>query len=141
MGHAAGDGSAEPPTPFQTERVFPNIKFDSPLDVAFAVSLDRVLVLTQHGKLFSFVNRNEAERADLMLDLNTVAGLDKVPDCKGAGDAYGIALHPKFAENHYCYVCYTLDYNTAARNHENGSRVSRFTVSSTTRRRSIPPAK
>jgi putative heme-binding domain-containing protein len=124
-------GSPEAPPPFQTERVFPNITFRSPLEMTVAPSLGRVLVLEQKGKIFSFAERNDVEKADLLLDLSQVHGLDQVPDCKGTGDAYGIALHPEFEKNHYCYICYTLDYFTRSRNHENGSRVSRFTVSNT----------
>jgi glucose/arabinose dehydrogenase len=124
-------GSPDAPPPFQTERVFPNLTFNNPLDITVAPSLGRVLVLEQKGKVFSFADRNDVAKADLLLDLSQVHGLDQVPDCKGTGDAYGIVLHPDFARNHYCYVCYTLDYITRTRNHENGSRVSRFTVSNT----------
>jgi putative heme-binding domain-containing protein len=128
-GRVSGSPDALPP--FQTERVFPNISFNSPLDIAFAPSIGRVVVLEQHGKVYSFASRNDVARADLLLDLGQVRGLDQVPDCKGTGDAYGIALHPDFARNHYCYICYTLDYYTRKRNHDNGARVSRFTVSNT----------
>jgi len=122
-------GSPDAPPPFQTERVFPNLTFTNPLDITVAPSLGRVMVLEQRGKLFSFPDRSDVAHADLLLDLSQVHGLERVPDCKGTGDAYGIALHPDFAKNHYCYVCYTLDYYTRSRNHDNGSRVSRFTVS------------
>lgn len=42
-------------------------------------------------------------------------------------ELYGMALHPRFAENHWCYVCYKMDpayWGQIA----DGTRVSRFTV-------------
>ena len=50
--------------------------------------------------------------------------------CPGAAkvtELYGMALHPLFAENHWCYVCYKMDpayWGQIA----DGTRVSRFTV-------------
>ena len=44
---------------------------------------------------------------------------------------YGLAFHPNFAKNRYCYVCYVLNSVKDGEQAPEGSRVSRFTVSDT----------
>ena len=124
-------GSPEAPLPFHTRRAFPKLTFQSPLDVAFAPGDDRVFVLEQHGKIFSFPNDDSCAKADLVFEVAKVQGLNKIPNCKGIGDVFGFTLHPQFRKNHYLYVCYNLDLLPPTRNHENGTRISRFTVSAT----------
>ena len=124
-------GSPEAPLPFQTRRAFPKLTFQSPLDIAFAPGDDRVFVLEQHGRIFSFPNDDGCAKADLVFEVSKVQGLDKIPNCKGIGDVFGFTLHPQFKKNHYLYVCYNLDLSPPVRNHENGTRISRFTVSNT----------
>ncbi len=124
-------GSPEPPDPYQTARAYHNLTFDHPLDITFTPDGKRGIVMLQKGRIFSFRNDPEVTHADLLLDLATVKGLEKIPTCKGTGDSFGIVLHPHYAQNHYCYICYTLDYTTYQRNHENGARISRFMVSQT----------
>ena len=121
-------GSPEPPSPFETRRVFPKLTFNRPLDIAFAPGINRVFIAEQKGKLFSFPNDENVEKADLFWDPKELLNLDKVPDCKGTDDTLAFTFHPQFQKNRYCFVEYNLAYNKNARNHENGSRVSRFTV-------------
>ena len=124
-------GSPEAPLPFQTRRAFPKLTFQSPLDIAFAPGDERVFVLEQHGRIFSFPNDDSCAKADLVFEVSKVQGLDQIPNCKGIGDVFGFTLHPKFRENGYLYVCYNLDLMPPVRNHENGTRISRFTVGNT----------
>jgi putative heme-binding domain-containing protein len=42
---------------------------------------------------------------------------------------YGLAFHPQFAKNRFCYICYTLDSKKGGEQLPDGSRVSRFRVS------------
>src|SRR5690349_7434183 len=62
-------GSPEPPAPFRTERAYPNLTFKNPLDIAFAPGLpDRVFVVEQSGKIFSFPLSDENRtKPDLLL--------------------------------------------------------------------------
>ncbi len=124
-------GSPEAPDPYLTQRAYPKLNFDRPLDITWTPDGKWGFVVSQHGKIYSFKNEQTVDHSDLALDLSQVRGLDKIPDCKGAGDSFGMILHPKFAENHYCYVCYSLDWTTYIRNHKDGTRISRFTVSNT----------
>lgn len=111
-------GSPEPPLPYVTERVFPELKFDRCLDISPAPGSDRLFIVEQGGKLFSFRNDANVKSADLVVDFaKEVAGLKSV---------YALAFHPKFEQNRYCYVCYIKGANL-----EDGSHIARFRVSKT----------
>jgi len=62
-------GSPEPPLPYDTERAFPSLKFNQPLDIATAPGMDRLWIVEQSGKIYSFANRPDVESADLALDV------------------------------------------------------------------------
>src|SRR5262249_32754852 len=57
---------------------------------------------------------------------------------KGVGALYGLAFHPDFARNRYCYICYVLDSRKDGEQLPDGSRVSRFTVRDTNPPRGDP---
>ena len=60
-------GSPEPPPPYRTEPAFPKLpKFDEPLDLTYAPGTTRLFVAERYGKIFSFVNKKDADKADLM---------------------------------------------------------------------------
>jgi putative heme-binding domain-containing protein len=103
------------------ERLFPKVTFDRPVDIAVLPGSDRLLVLEQSGKLLSFPNRPDADRTDLVFDFRK--------HHQPFDSAYAIAFHPKFAENHFVFVCYVEPGGRT-----NGSFVSRFTM-----RDSAPP--
>jgi uncharacterized repeat protein (TIGR03806 family) len=116
-------GSPEPPPPYKTERVFANLKFDEPLDLTYAPGTTRLFVAERWGKIYSFVNKKDVDKADLVLEF------------KGAKDSkgepmkqviYAFTTHPKFKENGYLYV--TWIPNSETEGLPNGSRVSRFTA-------------
>jgi uncharacterized repeat protein (TIGR03806 family) len=115
-------GSPEPPPPYRTERAFPKLTFEEPLELAQAPGTDRLFVAGRWGKIWSFVNRKDAAKADLALHLE---GKDE----KGKPRKqviYSMTFHPKFADNHYMYV--TWIPNPDKEGIPDGSRVSRFTV-------------
>ncbi|MBI2478207.1 MAG: PQQ-dependent sugar dehydrogenase, partial [Planctomycetia bacterium] len=111
-------GSPNPPLPYRTERVFPKLQFENPVDLTSASGTQRLFVLELQGKIYSFSGDAAAEKADLLFDLK-----QSVPE---ADRAYGMAFHPQFPTNRYCYICYTVGQDI-----EDGTRVSRFTVSNT----------
>ena len=122
-------GSPDPPPPFKTVRAFPAIQFFHPLLMTRCPGSDRLFVGEQDGAIYSFVNKPDAKRelfADLRKDIKTVG---KHPEAKEVEFVYGLAFHPKFAENRTCFVCYTLrPKDGKVKNLPDGSRVSRFTV-------------
>ncbi len=125
-------GTPDPPPPYRLERVFPRLTFDKPVEIVRSAELKRLFVVEQYGKIFSFPEEGDPVKADLFADLKKeIRGWEKVPDTKGVDQSYGIAFHPKFAENRFCYVMYTLGHKVKNKNLPDGSRVSRFTVTAT----------
>ena len=104
-------GSPEPPSPYRSERAFPKVHFDEPLDMAQILGSNRLAIVQRHGKLFTFVNDAKTEKADLLLDVKHTV--------------YSLAFHPKFAENGFLYVTYVHDDKETP----TGSKVARYHVS------------
>ena len=126
-------GSPEPPPKYKSVRAFPNVKFNHPLLIARCPGSDRLFVGEQDGVLYSFANKPDA-KAELFFDLKRrIKTIDKLAGAKGVGELYGLVFHPKFEENRYCFVCYTLTAKTRpkAGHLPDGTRVSRFTVTKT----------
>lgn len=108
-------GSPEPPLPYTTERSFPALKFNNPLDLTAAPGGDRLFVVELTGKIYSFPNRPDVKTADLVVDLaKEIPGLQQV---------YSLAFHPDFQKNRYCYICYIK-----APDLPDGTHVARFRV-------------
>ncbi len=108
-------GSPDPPSPYQLERVFPELAFDQPVSLVTAPGSDRLFVMELRGKIYSFDPEAKNPQPELFADLATAV--------EGFRRAYGIAFHPRFAENRQVFLCYVLDENNP-----DGSRVSRFRV-------------
>jgi putative heme-binding domain-containing protein len=122
-------GSPDPPAPFKVVRAFPNLKFQHPLLIVRAPGSDRLFVGEQAGVLYSFVDKPDA-KAELFGDLRKeIQTIHLLPQAKEVEAVYGLAFHPDFQKNRHCYVCYTLrGKQRGQRNLEDGTRVSRFTV-------------
>ncbi|MEY4614307.1 MAG: hypothetical protein RL179_2280 [Planctomycetota bacterium] len=117
-------GSPEPPAPYKTELAFPKLqKFEEPLDLAQAPGTDRLFVAGRWGKIWSFVNSKESDKADLALEFKGALDSKGMPMKQ---IIYAITFHPKFKENGYMYV--TWIPNPEKEGLEKGSRVSRYTV-------------
>jgi putative heme-binding domain-containing protein len=121
-------GSPEPPPPYRVERAFPALTFHNPVLITSAPGSNRLFVGEQDGKIFSFPNDPQVKKADLFFDLRTeLHSWDPAGKVKGIGAVYGLAFHPQFAKNRYCYICYILDSKNGERLHD-GTRVARFRV-------------
>ncbi len=115
-------GFPEPPPAYKTERAFPKIQFSEPLDLVHDASKNRFWVAERFGKLYSFANRNDVEKADLALEL--VGKRDTGESFKKS--IYSVTLHPKFAENGFVFITYIPDGSKEGI--PNGTRVARFTA-------------
>ena len=111
-------GSPEPPLPYITERAFPALKFNQCLDITTAPGSDRLFVVEQSGKIFSFPNKPDVASADLVVDF--------AKEIEGVQAVYSLAFHPAFQQNRYCYVCYIKGGNPA-----DGTHVARFLMAET----------
>ncbi|MDB5384697.1 MAG: yliI 2 [Planctomycetaceae bacterium] len=112
-------GSPETPLPYVTEQAFPALKFNQCLDITKAPGSDRLFVVEQGGKIFSFVNQPDVKTADLVVDL--------AKQVEGVKEVYALAFHPDFEKNGFCYVCYIK-----AANLPDGSHIARFQMQKTT---------
>jgi putative heme-binding domain-containing protein len=122
-------GTPDPPPPYRLERSFARLKFDRPVEIVRSAELRRFFVVEQYGKIFSFPEEGDPAKGDLFADLKRdVRGWETIPDTKGPDQSFGLAFHPKFAENRFCYVVYTLGHKVKNKNLPDGSRVSRFRV-------------
>lgn len=129
-------GSPEPPPPYRSDRVFPKLQFANPVLIKLVPGTNRYLVAEQKGKIFTFVNEPEASRTDLAIDVfRDVTSIPEESRHVRGGECYGVAFHPKFRENRHVYVCYVMGSKEPGKQQPDGSRVSRFTMSS-----SDPPA-
>ena len=109
-------GSPEPSLPYETERAFPNLKFNQPLAIATAPGQKRFFVAERKGKIFSFPYDDQAtSQSDLFFDLKE--------QVKDLNEIYGITFHPEFEKNGFVYICYVLKAGLPE-----GTRVSRFKV-------------
>jgi uncharacterized repeat protein (TIGR03806 family) len=108
-------GSPEPPPPYVAERAFPRLAFNKPVELVAAPGSNRLFVAEQGGKIFSFPNDPDCQRADLAADLR--AGI------RGLQHVYSLTFHPRFAENRHAYACYVMGDKKPT-----GTHVSRFTV-------------
>ncbi|MCS6851887.1 MAG: PQQ-dependent sugar dehydrogenase [Gemmataceae bacterium] len=88
-------GSPEPPHPYRLERVFPNLKFDEPLELSAIPGANRWVVAERRGKIYTFVNDPAKAVKQLLIDVGKTV--------------YGVVLHPRWAENGYLYVSCVLD--------------------------------
>ncbi|MEO6784839.1 MAG: PQQ-dependent sugar dehydrogenase [Chthoniobacteraceae bacterium] len=110
-------GTPEPPPPYVVERIFPGLTFSRPLDIQQIPGSDRLVVVEEFGKLFSFVPG--ADKADIFGDLPAYDS--------EINRSYALTFHPRFADNRYAYTWGVQDlHGKEAR--ENGTHIIRFRV-------------
>lgn len=111
-------GSPEPPSPFKTERVYPQLKFDQPVCMVSTPGTNQTILVERKGRIFQLPANVNADTTHLVLDgASSIQGLTAI---------YGVAFHPNFAKNRTLFVCYIQKPELPA-----GTRVSRFQVSQT----------
>ncbi len=108
-------GSPDPPSPYVAERCYAQLTFQQPVAMVAFPEQSRICVVERNGQIYSFVDAANIATPDLFL-----AGAAEVDGLKAI---YGLAFHPDFPQNRYCYLCYILGPNI-----DNGTRVSRFRV-------------
>jgi putative heme-binding domain-containing protein len=118
-------GTPDAPPPYLAEPAFSRLRFDRPVVLTAEPGARRLWIGEVGGKLFSFPEDPEAETADLALDLARLR--------PGFSALYGIAFHPRFAENRSVFLCYVVQNDRP-----DGTRVSRFQVSRTDPPRIVP---
>lgn len=140
-------GTPDPPPPLVAVNAFPGIRFRNPVALAVEPGGARMWVAEQGGKLFSFALPQPAAKGQspptiaLALDLSDLIAKTKsaMPSANfpvdnrglsGLEALYGLAFHPQFAQNGYCYLTYVVR-DDSGQQRPDGTRVSRFTVTKT----------
>ncbi|MBA3937063.1 MAG: PQQ-dependent sugar dehydrogenase [Planctomycetes bacterium] len=117
-------GTAEPPAAYHVVRVYPKLTLESPVDLRLDAASQRWYVLELNGTVRSFpvqvqgVQPQAAQKPELVLDI-AIPGLPE----RVRRAAYGLVLHPHFAENGQLYVFYREQTPGPPR-----TRISRFIV-------------
>jgi putative heme-binding domain-containing protein len=107
-------GSPEPAKPYAPEPVYPGLEVAEGLELVS--HRGRFFVVERGGKIWSFAESGDGSGADLFADLK--AGRE------GFTNAYGLAFHPRAAENRTVFLTYTIGNEI-----EDGTKLSRFRVS------------
>jgi putative heme-binding domain-containing protein len=112
-------GTPEPPPPYVAERIHPGLTFARPVDLTPIPGTDRLAVLEERGRIFSFVPGTAAEKPELFADLKAFD-----PE---VSRSFALTFHPRFAGNRFVYTWLNLDLK-GADNREDGTRIVRFKV-------------
>jgi len=114
-------GSPNPPAPLRTERVFPPLNFDRPVDFARLPGSDRWVVAELGGQLWSFRPSATGAKPELVADLRP----HHMPEEFVRGfSILGFTFHPGFATNRLIFI----NYNEPG-SRTNGAVIARFRVS------------
>ncbi|MFO0917264.1 MAG: PQQ-dependent sugar dehydrogenase [Planctomycetaceae bacterium] len=104
-------GTPEPPPPYQVERIYPELKFQSPVFIAQEPGSDRILVAELSGKIFAFSKTNPtADSKQLVLETKR--------------EIYAFSFHPRYEQNGQLFVFSPSDPKDPSP--KKLSRVSRF---------------
>ncbi len=129
-------GTPDRPPPYSLKRAYPKLSFQAPVSIhripaTKGTSPNRLAVIEQAGKIKSFVDDNEIEGSDLMIDLaNPPPKLSELTEgVKHNINAFSMAFHPNFAQNRFVYVCYiaTQEGSSSAE----GSHIARYRMTDT----------
>ncbi|QDT04679.1 Soluble aldose sugar dehydrogenase YliI precursor [Rubripirellula lacrimiformis] len=112
-------GSPDPPLPFQTQRVFPKLTFQSPMKIIDLPGRNRRLVLERAGRMVTFDSVDDPDTFDVALDLQ--AHLDVNGDERIAS-IRDMTLDPNFPDNGYLYCVWAIQPHEV----DGGTRVSRY---------------
>ncbi len=116
-------GTPEPPPPYVVERLFPELTFDKPLDLEPIPGTKRLVVVEQSGRLWSFEPESVGGGSEVFGELSAFDAEINL--------AYGIAFHPRFAENRLVFIRAGRN-KRAQKNLEEGSVILRFRVTDET---------
>lgn len=111
-------GSPEPPAPYRTRRVMPELKLSWPIFAINEPGTRRLLFIdqqTSYGKARLCRTKDDGEDGSF----ETLIDFD--------GVAYSLAFHPRFADNGYLYV----GWNSPLAKEKRKSKVTRYTMSRT----------
>ncbi|MES2793625.1 MAG: PQQ-dependent sugar dehydrogenase [Planctomycetota bacterium] len=110
-------GSPEPPLPYRTQRLYPQLKTAYPMFIAHQPGSDRLLVITQDAPFSTTTIRR-------MKDDPAATEYESL--FTDGSSAYSIEFHPQFEKNGYVYV--GNNGLSAGEGSPKFSRITRFTI-------------
>lgn len=108
-------GTPDLPSPYAAEVAFPGLTFQNPAVMDKVPGTNLLIIGELAGRLLTFPEDPKADSPATALEIKKVH-----PEM---GSLYGLAFHPKFAENRQVFLCYTMGDNKP-----DGTRVSRWTM-------------
>jgi uncharacterized repeat protein (TIGR03806 family) len=114
-------GSPDPPLPYKPVRAFPKLKLNFPIALDLIPGTDQFLCIVQ-GKSYA-----PSEIVRIRDDPNNETA-EPVLTTPASGTAYGIAFHPRFADNGYLYV----GWNGAVEGKPKRTIITRYTLDRST---------
>lgn len=124
-------GAPDPPSPFTTRQVNPDLKLDRPLDIQISSDGKRWFISQEQGLIYTIPADRDTTKADLFLDLRVQDPRD--PKANERRRIWSLTFHPKYAENGYVYVCF-LEYKPQP----SRCRIARYTVKPADRTAAVP---
>ncbi len=123
-------GAPEPPLPFHLERTFAGIEFNGPLSMTWLPRSNRMVVIEQSAKVWSFDTIDPDSTKSLVVDFRStsppMAELDAESDLSLL--CFSVAFHPDFDRQPYAYVCYMVKKKGGSVIYADGTHLSRFDV-------------
>ncbi len=123
-------GSPDPPMAMRAQRVLPRLTLNNPIALNDLPGRGYSIVLQTNGKMFAFPTSRDPDSATEILDLGEIfreGYQGRVYGGQGIANCRDFTVDPDFESNGYIYVTSNLKPWFV----ENGTRVSRFTVSNT----------
>lgn len=105
--------------PYRTEPALGGVSFEQPVQVVFAPGETQRAFVVEHGGIIAVVRDLAQPKREVFLNLNQLGRtFDR------AHGALSLAFHPRFAENGFFYVWYSIQENG-----QRSNRLARFKVS------------
>ena len=116
---SAFHGTPEPPPPFVAEEIWPELRFEMPVDLV-AGPQGRMFVVERWGRIFAVDPAAASPEKRLVADLRAAPAFQAFDK----PELYGLAFHPRFAETREVFLRARMDEQS-----DDGSRVYRARMS------------
>jgi len=100
---SCNSSSGQKNTDLEVKVAFPNLTFTRPVDLTYPDDgTNRLFVVEQQGRIYSFENDSKASEKQLFLDIR-----ERVDDRGNEEGLLGLAFHPGYKDNGYFFIDFT----------------------------------
>jgi len=101
---SCNSSSVQKNTDLEVKVAFPNLTFTRPVDLTYPDDgTNRLFVVEQQGRIYSFENDSKASEKQLFLDIR-----ERVDDRGNEEGLLGLAFHPGYKDNGYFFIDFTI---------------------------------